>query len=95
MISAVRHPTRRRILRVFVDDFLGRASTGEIAHLIDEPAAQVGYHLKTLARCEIVRPGRGGAGSAAGSSDYGWSLGVEADWLRVVLDVWAESELPK
>lgn len=92
VITAVGHPTRRRILRVFVDHFLGRASTGEVAEVIEQPIAQVGYHLKTLARCEILRLSRDGDRSPAGESGYGWSLDVEAEWLRVVLDVWTELE---
>lgn len=92
VITAVGHPTRRRILRVFVDDFLRRASTGEVADVIEQPIAQVGYHLKTLAHCEILRLSKDGDPSPAGDPGYGWCLEVEADWLRVVLDVWTELE---
>lgn len=89
LITAISHPTRRRILRAFVEAPLGAASAGELADAIEQPVAQVGYHLKTLARCEILRPSQrdeGGAGRR-----YGWALDLEPDWVRVVLDIWVES----
>lgn len=88
LITAISHPTRRRILRAFVEAPLGFASTDELADAIEQPAARVGYHLKTLARCEILRPGRG---DDAQGRPYGWALDLEPDWVRVVLDIWVES----
>jgi DNA-binding transcriptional ArsR family regulator len=81
LIDAVSHPTRRRILRTFVEDPLGCASAGELAERLEQPVAQVGYHLKTLARSEVVRlnPDR-----------RGWSLDVEPDWLGLFLDIWPQ-----
>src|ERR1043165_7078808 len=91
LITAVSHPTRRRILRAFVDEPLGAASAGELADALEQPVAQVGYHLKTLARCEILRLSRAGARNAAEEPRYGWALDLEPDWLRGVLEVWVES----
>lgn len=91
LITAVSHPTRRRILRAFVEEPLGAASADELADALEQPVAQVGYHLKTLARCEILRLSRDGDRSAAEAPHYGWALDLEPDWLRVVLDVWVES----
>lgn len=90
LITAISHPTRRRILRAFVEAPLGPTSTGELADTIEQPVAQVGYHLKTLARCEVLRPSRGGEGGGE-ARRYGWALDLEPDWLRVVLDIWVES----
>lgn len=91
MIDAVSHPTRRRILRALVSDSAGSVSAGELADLLEQPPARVGYHLKTLARCQLLRLSRDGDHDAAKEPRYGWSLSVEPDWLRVVLDIWAES----
>jgi len=91
LITAVSHPTRRRILRAFVEEPLGAASADELADALEQPVAQVGYHLKTLARCEILRLSRDGDRNAAEAPRYGWTLDLEPDWLRVVLDVWVES----
>ncbi len=89
LITAVSHPLRRRILRAYLDGPLDHASTNELAQAMDQEAPKVSYHLKTLARCEVLRPVRE---EGAGEGDcYGWALDVEADWLRVVLEFWSES----
>lgn len=92
LISAVRHPTRRRILRAYLDDSAECVSASELAPAVDQRIGQVAYHLKTLARYELLRPVRSGGGE---EPLYGWALDVEAQWLRLVLDVYAESELSR
>jgi hypothetical protein len=87
LISAVRHP----LLRVYLDDSLERASTSELASAVDQRLGPVAYHLKTLVRCAVLRPVRGDGGGGI----YVWALDVEPDWLRLILDVWAESELSR
>ena len=91
LIAAVSHPTRRRILRAFVDERLGTASADKLAEALEQPVAQVGYHLKTLARCEILRLDQDGDRHDAEENHYGWSLGLDPELLRVVLDVWVSS----
>ena len=91
LIAAVSHPTRRRILRAFVDERLGTASTDELADTLEQSAAEVGYHLKTLARCEILRLNQDGDRNDAEEHHYGWSLGLDPELLRVVLDIWVSS----
>ena len=59
--------------------------------MLDERVGQVDYHLKTLAKGEILRPS--GAPRGAPDGQHGWALGVEPDWLRVVLEIWAEAEV--
>lgn len=83
LISAVGHPTRRRILRTFVEEPLGCVSAGELAERLELPLAQVGYHLKTLARCEVLRLNR---------DRRDWSLDVEPDWLGLFLDIWPQAD---
>lgn len=93
LIAAIKHPTRRRILRAFVDESLGSASADELADALEQPVAQVGYHLKTLAHCEILRLSQEGDREDAEEHHYGWTLDLEPDWLRLVLDIWAESKV--
>ncbi len=90
LIDAVSHPTRRRILRALVDEPLRAASAGELADALQQPVAQVGYHLRTLARCEVLRLSQKGGGSDPAENHDGWALDLEPEWLRVVLDIWVE-----
>ncbi|MGE5527135.1 MAG: ArsR/SmtB family transcription factor [Methanosarcina sp.] len=95
LITAVNHPLRRRILRVYLDGAVRDASVTEVARATGERAAKVAYHLKTLVRCDVLRPvaARGGEGSGAGSEPlYAWALPGEGQWLRLVIDVWAQSD---
>jgi len=84
LISAVSHPLRRQILLAYVDGSVECASASELAQAMDRRVGQVAYHLKTLAKGEILRPG---------APPYGWTLGVEPEWLRLVLAVWAEADV--
>jgi len=93
LISALSHPLRRRILLAYVDGAVECASTKELAEAMDQRVEQVAYHLKALARGNLLRPVRAGAGPEADRSPYGWVLGVEAEWLRLVLEVWAEADV--
>ena len=90
LISAVGHPTRRRILRAYLDDSVECVSASELAPAVEQRASQVAYHLKTLARCDLLRLVRN-EGDRSGEPLYGWALDIEAEWLRLVLDVYAES----
>lgn len=90
LISAVNHPLRRQILRAYVDGSVECASASELAQAMDRRVGQVAYHLKTLARGDILRP----VPSFSGQGDpYGWALGVEPEWLRLVLEVWVEADV--
>jgi DNA-binding transcriptional ArsR family regulator len=91
LITAVSHPLRRRILRAYLDEALQCASASEVARSTNAQVARVAYHLKTLARCEILRPVQREVERGA-EPDCGWVLGVEAEWLRLVLDLWAQSD---
>jgi DNA-binding transcriptional ArsR family regulator len=90
LISAVSHPLRRRILFAYAQGTVECASARELAAALGQRVGQVDYHLKTLAKGEILRSVRGGP--EAGEAHCGWALGVEAQWLRLVLEVWAEAE---
>lgn len=93
LISAVSHPLRRQILIAYVDGSVECASANELARAMDRRVAQVAYHLKTLARGDILRPVTGAGGREAQGVSYGWTLGVEPEWLRLVLEIWAEADV--
>lgn len=92
LVSAVRHPLRRRILHAFLDGPAECASAGELADALDQRVAQVAYHLRTLGNCEILRLVRR-SDRGPEYPQYGWTLGVEPDWLRLVLQVWTEPDV--
>jgi DNA-binding transcriptional ArsR family regulator len=94
LISAVGHPLRRQILSAYLEGVVDCASAAQLAGVLDQRAGQVAYHLKTLAKNGILRPVQTGQ-SWEGQGDCSWALGVEGEWLRVVLAVWAESDLSK
>jgi DNA-binding transcriptional ArsR family regulator len=93
LISAVNHPLRRRILFAYLDGSAEAATAGELAAAMDERPSRVAYHLRMLARGEILRPVPPPAGEESVGSPYGWSLAVEPEWLRLVLEVWVEADV--
>lgn len=90
LINALNHPLRRRILFAYLDGSVEAASARELAAAMDARVGQVAYHLRTLARGDILRPVPSPAGEESVGSPYGWTLAVEPQWLRLVLEVWAE-----
>ena len=93
LISAVNHPLRRRILFAYLDGSVECASAKELAEATDQRVGQVAYHLKTLAKGDILRPVRQGDRAQTSGQAYGWTLGIEAEWLRLVLAGWAEADV--
>ncbi|HST68157.1 MAG TPA: helix-turn-helix domain-containing protein [Solirubrobacterales bacterium] len=93
LISAISHPLRRQILLAYVDGSVECATASELAKAMDRQVGQVAYHLKTLARGDILRPASSADERGAEGSPYGWTLGVEPEWLRLVLAVWAEADV--
>jgi DNA-binding transcriptional ArsR family regulator len=93
LISAIGHPLRRRILLAYLDGPLERASASEIASTFDHRVGEVAYHLKTLVKTEILRPLRGEDWKRAQQTRYALAGDVEPVWLRLALEVWAESDL--
>lgn len=92
LISAVAHPLRRRILHAYLDGDLECASARELAEALDQRVGQVAYHLKTLAKSNVLRSVQRGEREQA-QEDHCWVLDVEATWLRLVLEVWVEVDL--
>jgi DNA-binding transcriptional ArsR family regulator len=94
LISAASHPLRRRILCAYLDGSVECATAGDLAAAMDRRVSQVAYHLKALANGDILRPVQGAPPGAVGSG-HGWSLGVEAEWLRLVLEILVEVEVSR
>lgn len=94
MISALSHPLRRRILNTYLDGPLEVVSAPELAAALDQQVGKVAYHLKTLAQSQILRPVQS-AGKSPREARYGWALGVEETWLRLLLEVCGEADLPQ
>jgi DNA-binding transcriptional ArsR family regulator len=95
LISAVGHPLRRRILSAYLDGSLEGASARELAEALDQRVGQVAYHLKTLAKNDILRPVQGRDRTEPHEAHYGWALGIEEEWLRLIMEVCGEADLPR
>lgn len=93
-MTAVNHPLRRRILRIYVDDGPASASAQEIAKATMQPVARVSYHLRTLAHCDLLRLVQAPGEHRAGGRALRWALNTDAAWLRLTLELWAQSDLP-
>lgn len=88
LTDALSHILRRRIIIAYLEGEFERASAAEIARAWGERVAQVAYHLKTLARCNVLSPGEGGAPGS--EHRYGFAPGVDPEWLWLLLSVSAE-----
>jgi len=93
LIHAVNHPLRRRILYAYLEGPVDVATAQELAVATDQRVSRVAYHLKTLVKGDILRPVPQGDRSQAPDGAHAWALGVEAEWLRLVLEVWAEADV--
>jgi hypothetical protein len=88
LTDALSHILRRRILVAYLEGEFERASPAEIAGAWGERVAQVAYHLKTLARCNVLSPVDGE--DAGRGHRYGFAPGVDPEWLWLLLAVSAE-----
>lgn len=93
LISALGHPLRRRILLAYLNGSVEVASARELAETLDQRVGQVAYHLKTLAKSEILRPVQSRDRKQPQEAHYGWVLGVEVVWLRLLLEASAGADL--
>ncbi len=81
LLSALRHPLRRRILRLLAD---GEAwSPRRMAAALRQPLSNVSYHVRVLAERSAItlvetRPSRG-------SVEHFYRSAVEASWARQIL----------
>ena len=81
LLTALRHPLRRRILQVMAD---GKAvSPRELSLTLRQPLSNVSYHVRVLAKCAAVtlvetKPVRG-------SVQHFYRCTVTTPWARQIL----------
>jgi len=91
LLIALRHPLRRRILRVMADG--EPTSPNRLSATLRKPLSNVSYHLRVLAHCSAVTlvttKGIGGAMNQIGGSTTTWAEDetVESAVLRQLLDL--------
>jgi DNA-binding transcriptional ArsR family regulator len=83
LLTALRHPLRRRILRRI--DERDVVSPRELSHILDEPLSNVSYHVRVLLDCGAValvdmQPVRG-------SMQHFYRGAIDAPWARQVLGI--------
>jgi len=81
LLVALRHPLRRRILRLMAEE--KAISPRELSEALPAPLSNVSYHVRVLAECAAVtlvstKPVRG-------SMQHFYSTSIEAPWAREVL----------
>jgi DNA-binding transcriptional ArsR family regulator len=81
LLTALRHPLRRRILRRMDDR--ESISPRDLAHMLDQPLSNVSYHVRVLVECGAVtlvdtQPVRG-------SMQHFYCSAIDAPWARQVL----------
>jgi DNA-binding transcriptional ArsR family regulator len=83
LLTALRHPLRRRILRrMDTDDAI---SPRELSRQLEEPLSNVSYHVRVLVDCAAVtlvdtQPVRG-------SMQHFYRNAINAPWARQVLGI--------
>lgn len=83
LLTALRHPLRRRILRRM--DEQKPISPRELSHMLHEPLSNVSYHVRVLLDCAAVtlvdtQPVRG-------SMQHFYCSAIDAPWARQVLGI--------
>jgi DNA-binding transcriptional ArsR family regulator len=81
LLVALRHPLRRQILRMMIDE--EAISPRQISTRLQKPLSNVSYHMRVLADCAAVtlvstEPVRG-------SMQHFYCSAIEAPWARQVL----------
>ncbi|HEY1855554.1 MAG TPA: helix-turn-helix domain-containing protein, partial [Solirubrobacterales bacterium] len=88
LLTALRHPLRRRILRRM--DEKEAISPRELSQQLQEPLSNVSYHVRVLVDCAAVtlvdtQPVRG-------SMQHFYCGAVDTPWARQVLDISADED---
>ncbi|MFN8217432.1 MAG: helix-turn-helix domain-containing protein [Solirubrobacterales bacterium] len=83
LLSALRHPLRRRILRLMEAE--EPISPRQISTRLEHPLSNVSYHVRVLARCSAIalvftEPVRG-------SMQHFYRASLDAPWARQMLEL--------
>jgi DNA-binding transcriptional ArsR family regulator len=81
LLAALRHPLRRRILRVMADK--KPISPRELADRLEEPLSNVSYHVRVLAEHGVIEEVSTKQVRGAKQHFYRWAL--KAKWAIAVL----------
>jgi DNA-binding transcriptional ArsR family regulator len=83
LLTALRHPLRRRILREMAD---GKAiSPRELSDRLRQSLSNVSYHVRVLAKSGAVTLVE--AKPARGSLQHFYRIAVDAPWARQILNL--------
>jgi DNA-binding transcriptional ArsR family regulator len=83
LLTALRHPLRRRILREMAD---GKTiSPRELSIALRQPLSNVSYHVRVLAACAAITLVK--TKPARGSIQHFYRSAVDAPWARQVLEM--------
>lgn len=82
LLLALRHPMRRRILRLMAG--AEELSPRELSRALGQPLSNVSYHVRVLADCDAAalvrtRPVRG-------STQHFYRSAIDEPWVQQVLD---------
>jgi DNA-binding transcriptional ArsR family regulator len=82
LVTALRHPLRRAILKRMSDG--RKASPSELAEELDETLSNVAYHVRVLAKSRALKPVSRRQVRGATQHFYRWSL--KAKWAQAMLE---------
>jgi len=91
LLSALRHPLRRRILRAMAGK--QAISPRELSTILRQPLSNVSYHVRVLAECSAVALVR--TKDVRGSLQHFYRSTVKERWALEVLRLDKEPEEPK
>ncbi len=83
LLTALRHPLRRRILRRMDED--KAISPRELSSQLHEPLSNVSYHVRVLVDCSAVT--LVGTQPVRGSMQHFYCSAIDAPWARQVLGI--------
>jgi DNA-binding transcriptional ArsR family regulator len=81
LLTALKHPLRREILRVMIDK--QPISPCELAERLDEPIGNVSYHVRVLAQQKVIAAA--GERQVRGATQHFYRWVLKAKWALEVL----------
>ena len=83
LLTALRHPLRRQILRSMAAAEDQPLSPRELSSLLTEPLSNVSYHVRVLVDCEAIRLVN--TEPVRGSMQHFYRIAIDEPWARQVL----------
>lgn len=82
LLAAVRHPLRRKILRLMPDG--RKASPSDLAKVLDEPLSSIAYHVRVLVECKALKSAS--KRQTGGTTQHFYRRSAMPDWVREILE---------